>query len=228
MHDLHPFKYPGAFRAQFARLDRLYPGLEASKAARQPAPANLEIEQTGASASNLAEWNRRLHHLDSLISDWRIDGENVLFAPAAHSFVDALTAPIADVPGEVTYVAFEPSGLLSLGTQPRSQIDGCYIREIIVGGKFWAELTFTCAEPGWSTMDSCLFADAMKVGARFCVGHVPFDDSLDLQRAVKLFEGDRMIVSDPALGAALQTVTTYVASLYQTPSPAQHHLFGST
>jgi hypothetical protein len=227
MNDLHPFRYPRAFRSQLARLDRLYPCLMGSMGSNQGAPANLEIEQTGASVSRLLEWNRRLHHLEALIADWRTDGGNILRATADTS-EDAATAPINDIPRQVTYVEFEPSSLLSLSTQRRSRIDGCYIREIIIGGKFSAELTFTCAEPGWSTMDSCLFADAMAVGARFSIGHVPFDESLELERAVSYFEGDGAILSDPALRAALRTVTTYIASLYPRVVPAQYKRLTTT
>lgn len=60
MNDLHPFRYPSAFRSQLARLERVYPGItDAAFASRRVVP-NPVIEQTGASNARLVEWNRRL------------------------------------------------------------------------------------------------------------------------------------------------------------------------
>ncbi len=161
----------------------------------------------------LARRRQRLRHLECLIADWRIDGEHVFSAPGGHdaSHVDASAIGFPDIPRPVSYVEFEGAPALSLSSTG-ARIEGCYMREIVCGGKFAVELTFVCCEPGWKTMGSCAYADAMAVGARICFGIVPLGGETTVESAAHAFEGDPALIDSPAFKYAISVAAAFSAS----------------
>lgn len=73
------------------------------------------------------------------------------------------------------------------------------------------ELTFVCEEPGWRTMDSCVFAAAMQVGARISTG-IPLGEELDLKRAADYLNRDRLMPGGAALCYALSATAKFAAT----------------
>lgn len=211
----HPHRYPTAFRGQLERLERLSPGITQSSTVGKPDHRWLNIEHTGASAEELLRRRQRCRHLESLIADWKIDGETVFQAgPSEASAGDALIAlEFPDVPPTVSFVEFEANPLLALSSQRGSRIEGVYMREIIIGGAFSIELTFVCDEPGWRTLETCLFADAMEVGSRIFVATLPLGREISLSDATNLFsEFDHRLLDEPALRHALASAAAFTAN----------------
>ncbi|NOV20400.1 hypothetical protein E5S70_30830 [Ensifer adhaerens] len=210
MTDLHPYRYPTALRSLLDRLERFCPGI--TQRAARPAPSRefLETEQAGETRLELERRRQRLRHLECLIADWRIDGGHVFSAPDGHdaSCANAPDIEFPDIPRPVCYVEFGGAPALSLTATGDAQIEGCYMREIVCEGKFAVELTFVCDEPGWKTMGTCTYADAMAVGARICVGIVPLGEEASIASVIQAFEGD------PALGggSAFQHAITIAAA----------------
>jgi len=217
---LHPYRYPSAFRSQLARLERLYPGCtQPVDAASQP--GSITIEQTGSPYPEMVSRNRRLRHLEALIADWVLDGETVYHAtPDLDDRSDSSVIRLEDIPRPVSFVALPNCDALALGHRPKSTIEGFYVREIVQNGTFSAELTFVCTEPGWQTMDSCLYADAMDVGARICVATVPLEVALSMDSAMALFDGEKALLEEPALKTAITSASDFTLgfSLTQTSS----------
>jgi hypothetical protein len=196
-----------------ARLERLSPGVTFPGSPRQPSRQFLEIEQTGMTTSDLARRSGRLRHLENLIADWRVDGETI-FVTELDEDCDSYFYPtggFTDIPDSVSYVSFESTRLLNLTRIPRTRIEGVYTRGVASNGQYSVELTFVCQEPGWTTMDSCLYADALEVGSRISVGIIP----LEMQApgyTQGSFEGDHLLSGDPALGHAINAITIFFAS----------------
>lgn len=213
MTDLHPYRYPIAFRSQLDRLELFCPGI--THRAARPAPSRefLKTEQAGVSRLELAHRRQRLRHLECLIADWRIDGEHVFSVPGDHntSCGDASAIGFPDIPRPVSYVEFEGAPALSL-TSTGARIEGCYMREIVVGGKFAVELTFVCDEPGWKRMGSCAYADAMAVGARICFGIVPLGEDTSIASVIQAFEGDPEMAGESAFQYAITAAAAFSAS----------------
>ncbi|MBB6510978.1 hypothetical protein F4695_004371 [Rhizobium soli] len=113
MNQLHPRRYPEAFRGQLQRLERLAPGITTPSADFQPDTLLLEIEQTGITDDEMASAQTRLHHLERLIADWRIDGENS-FEVAFGCNPDVISIEFSEAPPTVTYVQFTESSALGL------------------------------------------------------------------------------------------------------------------
>ncbi|MCA1406598.1 hypothetical protein I6F26_26145 [Ensifer sp. IC3342] len=86
------------------------------------------------------------------------------------------------------------------------------MREIVCGGKFAVELTFVCNEPGWKTMGTCTYADAMAVGARICVGIVPLGEEASVASVLQAFEGDPALSGSPAFEHAISAAAAFSAS----------------
>lgn len=204
MRNSHPYRYPAAFRAQLGRLERLSPGITIRGAAASPSPSLLEIEHRGATIDDIRDRNLRLRHLESLIADWYIDGETASLMP-----LDDLgggspaTVEFSEVPASVTYIEFDSAAELDLEFQPRSRLEGFYVREIVSDGKFCAEITFVCDEPAWKAMGTCVYADAMEVGARISIGVIPLHEEIRLTTASRLFDGDPALSEEPAILRAI-------------------------
>ena len=200
MNACHPFRYIQGFSEQLARLERRSPGITRRSSEAMPSATFLEMEQTGSSRTELFRQNRLLRHLECLIADWRGDGEHAYSAQLGDALPDRherVFFPAA--PPHVSYVEFDDGESLFLQTRPRSRIEGFYIREVFAAGRPCAELTFVCLEPGWTTMDCCLFADAMEVASRVGIVTVPVDTELSLSPAGLDLRGDPGLAGDPAL-----------------------------
>lgn len=211
MNQLHPRRYPEAFRGQLQRLERLAPGITTSSADFQPDTLLMEIEQTGITDDEMVSAQTRLNHLERLIADWRIDGENS-FEVAFGFNPDVISIEFSEVPPTVTYVQFTESPALALQEIKDLRIEGVYMREVVAHGAFSVELTFVCHEPGWKTMDCCLYADAVKVGSRACVGSIPLGLTHPVSNMIERFEGDPRILDEPALAYALLCASDFAAS----------------
>ncbi|MCS4243131.1 hypothetical protein M2418_002662 [Rhizobium sp. BIGb0125] len=212
MQTPHPYRYPAAFRAQLARLERLSPGITKHGAAANPSSRLIEIEHSGATIDIIGERNLRLRHLESLIADWHIDGERASQSTFGDSGDQArATIELSEIPACVTYIEFDPADELNLEFQPRSKVEGFYVREIVSYGRYCAEITFVCDEPAWRTMGTCVYADAMKVGSRISVGVIPLREKIDLVAAQQLFDGDTSLLNDPALLRAISAAGTTLA-----------------
>lgn len=207
MQSIHPFRYVHGFRGQLGRIDRLY-GIPKGNPGRA-LMKKMCIEQTGKSAEQTALRDQRLTHLDRLISDWHVDGRTLAYATADVRADPESPILIADTPRPVTFLHFDPSPALLLSELSRARIEGCYLREVIHQGRFEVEMTFVCLEPGWKTIDSCLFGDAMVVGARIATGCIPIGTEIALFQAAELFDGDETLTSDPALHCAIATASEY-------------------
>lgn len=206
----HPYRYPVAYLAQLARLERLSPGVTIDEALASPSSQFVEIEHAGATAEDIAERNLRLRHLEGLIADWHLDGGTVsaLLTDEHEGMAPSATIELDSVPASVSYFELEPQAFFSFTKQPRSRIEGLYVREVIAGGRFCAEITIVCDEPAWRTMGTCLYADAMEVGSRIGVGLIPLGEVFDLVDAARLFNGDAMLLAEPALLQAIGAVST--------------------
>ncbi len=64
----HPYRYYEAFRGQRERLERLCSGVTTREVC-EPPRAFIELEHRGASALEIARYNRSLRHLELLIAD---------------------------------------------------------------------------------------------------------------------------------------------------------------
>ena len=207
----HPYRYPAAFRAQLARLERLCPGISTRGAAAGPSPRFLEIEHRGATIENIGERNLRLRHLEGLIADWYTDGETAASTPLDDVSGGApATVELSGVPATVTYIEFDPADELDLEFQPRSRVEGFYVREVVSDGRFCAEITFVCDEPAWKAMGTCVYADAMEVGARISVGIMPLGQEIELATAGQLFDGDPVFSQDPAFLRAIAVAGAFL------------------
>ncbi|TCP80410.1 hypothetical protein C8J31_11679 [Rhizobium sp. PP-CC-2G-626] len=199
----HPRRYAEAFRGQLARLERLYPNLTYPGSGAAPSRAFEEIECAGVSTLMIARRNVRLRHLEALIADWRSDGEATFHAEVDSKSIGAPTLGIVDVPRSVSFVEFDAAGLLDVESRPRSRVEGFYVREVMSEGAFAAELTFVCLEPGWKTMETCRYADAMEVGSRISVGIVALGEETTPALAASCFAGDIELSGDPAIERAI-------------------------
>lgn len=210
----HPYRYPEAFRGQLARLERLRPGVTRRDDGAAALNHFLQIELTGMDHKELVRRNGQLRHLENLIADWRIDGEIIhrvsLDQNADGSPGGSISFP--DIPPTVTYLDFDYSRRLLLGAQPRSRIEGVYLREVAARGEFAVELTFVCLEPAWITMDSCLYADAVTTGSRISVGTIPLGKELNTGMIRSAFEGDALVLNDNALLHAVNATADYSVS----------------
>jgi len=206
----HPYRYPAAFRAQLARLERLSPGVTTDETLASPSSRFVEIEHAGATVEDIAERNRRLRHLEGLIADWHSDGGTVsaLMIQELDATASSALIELDSVPASVSYFELEPLAFFGLTEQPQSRIEGFYVREVIAGGRFCAEITIVCDEPAWRTMGTCLYADAMEVGSRIGVGLIPLGEVFYLVDAGRLFNGDAMLLAEPALLQAIAAVGT--------------------
>jgi len=223
MTDLHPYRYPSAFRSQLARLERLYPGCTQSVDAASH-PGSITIEQTGSPYAEMVSRNRRLRHLEALIADWVLDGETVYdAAPGLDDLTDNSVIRLEDIPRPVSFVSLPDSEAFALRHRPKSTIEGFYVREIVQNGTFSAELTFVCAEPGWQTMDSCLYADAMDVGGRICVATIPLEVALSMDSAMALFDGEKALLEEPALKTAITSASDFTLSFKLNQHPSKSH-----
>lgn len=210
MQDVHPHRYVVGFQRQMQRLDRLYPDLVVSDAAQPIELTQISAEQAGASERDVVLYDKRLRHLDGLIMNWQDDGAAVDYAPTdSLDESNESVVRFAAVGPSTTYLQFADVPAYSLSTLPKSGIDGCYIREIVQDGHPFVEMTFVCREPGWLTIDSCRFVDAMAIGARVAVGLVPVDEELNASAAALLFEGDPCLTSDPALPRAIWSASEF-------------------
>lgn len=221
----HPYRYPAAFRAQLARLERLSPGITAHEALGTPSSQFIEIEHAGATTEDIAERNLRLRHLEGLIADWHLDGGTVSVSriDELEGTASSTTIELDRVPPTVSYVEFEPHRSLDFAGQSQSRIEGFYVREVIDDGRFCAEITIVCDEPAWRTMGTCVYADAMEVGSRISVGVIPLGEEFDLLAAGQLFDGDTLLSKEPALLRAIAAVGVGLADgLWKRsiPSPA--------
>lgn len=216
----HPFRYHDGFQGQLARLESFCPGVTTG-AQREPPGEFIALEHRAATALDIARYNRRLQHVERLIADWVTDGSDIRFAEVELDLLaDAVPQFVMpDAPRSTTFVAFEASGALDLQSQPRSWIDGFYVREIASEGKAMAELTFVCAEPGWQTMHLCLYSDAMEIGSRICVAEIPVGEPISLSELPRLVTGSTTLARDPALPRA---VFAAVAFLQDTYKPRAH------
>ena len=208
----HPYRYPAAFKSQLERLEPLSPGITDARPLSAPDPMFFEIESTGASEDELAVQSLRLGHLERLIADRRIDGETRYHAGPV---VDAdLDGPVEfdDLPPNVSYIEFGADPRLNLRAIKGGRIGGVYIREVTANGMPCVELTFVCEEPGWRTMDSCVFAAAVEVGARISIGTFPLATKIDLKRTAAYLNRDRVMPAEGALSYALNLTATFAAS----------------
>lgn len=210
----HPYRYPRAFAGQLARLERLQPGITYEEVEANPTRAFLASEQNGVTDIELASRNGRLRHLECLIADWVADGEMIyrveVDAEAAADLDQTTVFP--DMPPAVTYIEFEPTSALSLSTVPGSRVEGVYMREIVTQGRFGIELTVVCQERGWSTMDTCLYADAMEIGARIGLGVIPLAEEISIATITQSFQGDPLLSGDDALSRAIFAAGTFATS----------------
>lgn len=221
MTDFHPYRYPSAFQSQLARLERLYPGC--TQPVKSATYANgIAIEQTGLAYPELISRNRRLRHLEALIADWFLDGETVYHAaPDLDDLWDNSVIRLEDIPRPVCFVVLPDCEAFALRHRPKSTIEGFYVREIIQNGTFSAELTFVCTEPGWQTMDSCLYADAIDVGARICVATIPLEVTLSMDSGMALFDGDEALLKEPALKTAVTSASHFTLGLKLAQYPSR-------
>ena len=215
MHLPHPYRYHDAFQGQLVRLDSLYPGLTTDRQGEAPREV-ISLEHRGASPLDIARYNRRLRHVERLIADWITDGSDMRFAEVDADPLSDDTSEfvIGDAPRSTTFVAFEPSGALDLESQPRSRIDGFYVREIASEGKVMAELTFVCAEPGWQAMHLCLYSDAMEIGSRIAVTEMPVGEPIPLSDLPRLLTGNTTLARDPALTRAVLAAAAFVRQAF--------------
>lgn len=211
MIQLHPYRYPEAFRGQLQRLERLAPGITIPNSGFKLDARFMEIEHTGISETELASANTRLQHLERLIADWRIDGETT-FEASCEAAADDVSIEFSEVPPMVSYVQFTENAALELHAIRGLRIEGFYMREVVAHGAMSVELTVVCQEPGWKTMDSCLYADAMKVGSRICVGIIPLDTTLSAPSVIRRFEGDPLLITERALIDAASSASRFAAS----------------
>ncbi|TAV21267.1 hypothetical protein ELI36_32500 [Rhizobium ruizarguesonis] len=213
MNDPHPFRYPRSLREQLNRLERLQPGITFPGSAARPASSFFEMEQTGSTEAELAQSNERLRHLEILIADWRTDGE-ITFEIDCD--LDLRGPPkgveFDDLPATVCYIQFQPNPMLCLEAPRRARVDGVYVREVAADGRSSVELTFVCQEPGWTTMESCLFADAMKIGARLAVATMPLNVVVPIDRVHRYIDGEPNLTADPALWTAIRLTNEFVSS----------------
>jgi hypothetical protein len=213
MTDLHPCRYPITFRSQLNRLEHLCPGITHREGRPAPAREFLETEQASVNRVELAHRRQRLRHLEWLIADWRIDGEHVFSVSGGHDVCgDAPAIGFTDIPRPVCYVDFEDGPALTLASTGGAHIEGCYMREIVCGGKVAVELTFVCNEPGWKTMGTCTYADAMAVGARICFGVVHLGEEISIASVIQTFEGDPAVSGSPAFKHAISAAAAFSAS----------------
>jgi hypothetical protein len=210
MTDLHPYRYPNAFQGQLNRLEGLYPGITTGTAT--PSFLSLRIEKTGLTPAELARRNLALRHLERLIFDWRVDGETVFNAKCSKDERHPGSAvEFPDIPAVVSYIAFEDDPALRLH-RPRSRIEGFYLREIAYRGKFSVELTFVCQEPGWTTVDTCVYADAMEIGSRISVGIVPLGEKFLPGEIIRYFESEATLATERALVEAISLASEFANS----------------
>ena len=216
MNKPHPYRYHDAFTGQLARLERLCGGVTTG-ANSQPPAAFIGLEHRGASPLEMARYNRLLGHVELLITDWVTDGAHIKFATVGdEQLADPhSTIEIADVPRSTTFVSFEPNAALELESQPRSRIDGFYVREIGFQGKTMAELTFVCTEPGWRAMHLCLYSDAMEIGARVVIAEVPIGEPLAVLDLPRSLRGNTTLSRDPALIRAVSAAAAFLEDSYQ-------------
>lgn len=218
MNKPHPYRYHDAFRGQLARLESLCPGITTG-AQRQPPRGFIELEHRGASPLEIARYNRLLRHVERLVADWATDGRDIRFAEVDVGLTvdDVRELEIPKAPRSTVFVSFEPGDGLDLETQPRSRIDGFYVREIASEFKTMAELTFVCAEPGWQAMDICLYTDAMEIGSRIAIAEIPVDVPVHLSDLPRLLKGNRTLARDPALARAVCAATDFLESTFSKP-----------
>ncbi|MEV4610644.1 hypothetical protein MRBLMR1_005781 [Neorhizobium sp. LMR1-1-1.1] len=149
--------------------------------------------------------------MESLIADWYTDGESAALTPLDDMGGGSpATLEFSEVPASVTYIEFEPANELDLGFQPRSRVEGFYVREIVSDGRFCAEITFVCYEPAWEAMGTCVYADAIEVGARISVGVIPLGQEIELGTAGQLFDGDALLSEDRAVLRAIAGAGAYL------------------
>ena len=212
MNNPHPYRYAEALRGQPARLERLYPGILTTKSWPTSDKAFLEIEQSGTTSFELARRSQRLRHLESLIADWHIDGEELYTVRVGDEIAigDGMVS-FPDIPAAVCYVELDLDMRLALRSRPKSYIEGVYLREIAALGRFSAELTFVCAEPGWRTGEHCAYSDALEVASRIAVGVVPLGETFSPHMDFRRFDGDPLLTREPAIGHAIVAASAFAA-----------------
>lgn len=213
----HPYRYQDGFRGQLSRLESLCQGVTTG-AQREPPREFIALEHRGANTLDIARYSGRLRHVECLIADWVTDGSGLRFAEVESDFrADAISEfIIPDAPSSTTFVAFEPNGFLDLESQPRSRIDGFYVREIASEGKAKAELTFVCAEPGWQAMHLCLYSDAMEIGSRIAIAEIPVGEPIAVSDLPRLITGNTTLARDPALVGAVCAAAEFLENVFAT------------
>jgi len=205
----HPYRYPMAFRRQFDRLESLVPGITDRTMDAGASDDFLEREMNGTTPEEIATQSQRLRHLERLISDWLVDGETTYQSQVNTEGADDLTMGAADAPARVSYIAFDQDPRLELSGLNGGRVEGVYMREIEFDGKPSVEFTFVCDERGWGNMESCFFADAVKVGARIGVGVIPLDEETTVAQAAERFACDPVLREAPALDVALASAVHF-------------------
>ncbi len=221
MHLPHPRRYTEAFQAQLARLERLCPGITTPSGRARPSREFLELEHAGATVGEIAERHERLRHLERLLVDWRLDGEKAFVMRADDvEDVPARAETIDYAPVSVTYVELPVAASFRLLSRPKSRIEGFYVREVVSDVEFSAEITFVCDEPGWKTMDACLYGDAMDVGSRIAICVIPLGEDIDRGEISRFLEGTPRLATETALSNAISAAGVFLASRSPTNRPS--------
>jgi len=214
MNVAHPYRYPIAFRRQFDRLESLVPGITDRTIDAGASDAFLERELNGTAPEELAKQSQRLWHLERLLADWVAEGETTYQSQVNTDGTDDLTMGAADAPSCVSYIAFESDPQLELNSLEGGRVEGVYIREIEFDRKPSVEFTFVCYEHGWSNMQDCFFADAVKVGARIGIGVIPLDEEITVAQAAESFKCDPVLREARAFEVALASAVHFATDRF--------------
>ncbi len=217
---IHPLRYPIAFYAMLKRLETLSPGLTKPGFRRPPADALLREELAGMSKDELRSRFALLTHLQALITAWNVDGGNAMHTPHPPQNEPQTSEGISlgRLPDEVTFISYERP--VELTSSRDASIEGLYVREVIHEGICAAEITVVCTEPGWHLMETCSYADAVRVGSHAAVGRIAIGSTVPLQQAASSFEGDPSLLADPTFYKAISAIeyaTTSIAAEQKKP-----------
>ncbi len=202
MSEIHPVRYAKAMSAQLRCLEAL------SRAMTMPSDCSLILprhEMAGLSQREFRWLQKRADDLEALMADWYADGQRVGHVSDAsiHDSVLSEMIYLDDVPPGVCFFTFAKSADLHLQGNPGVRIDGFYTREVAQEGTIGVEVTVVCDEPAWADMSHLSYGDALIIGSRVAVGHIPFWMPLPPVLAGKMFSGDPEVLSAPNFPRAI-------------------------
>ncbi|GAC1043818.1 hypothetical protein [Rhizobium sp. No.120] len=211
----HPDRYHQAMSAAMSRIESLAANAPADGTAGEK---SLAIEFEGMSEAEMGERSSRLDQIERLIAGWAANGHVIFDAEETLNEL-ALSEPAPfDLDAElfvggIGYIHFGKIKGLQSQSDPRTHVEGTYIRHAELDDVPGYELTFVCNEPGWSTLKDAKYGDAIRTASCVATAFVALDQELPCVPRQNMFRGDPALIADDVLARAFGVAIIALAIL---------------